>query len=486
MRWQEPSRRMGNDYRHYDYLEDPYALDDQGFYCDLDNGYDDDDSHMNTESVAPPSPMEWEEVEVPHSSGGRTKAYVILPPSPPSMHPLPSAVLHFVGGTFFGSAPKTFYKRLLEDIVKNTQCAIVITPLAIITPFSRQGKGGPLDHVRMAQNLKQQFRTAFEVVIEDEYGAEAMKSVPIAGIGHSLGARILVVLATMMKDTAHAAQLDRHDVTARHRRRRLNRLRAEPTYQYKSMILVGFTNVGAAEGIPGIRSLLKQRRRLEDKQRCQHEERRHDFESTTRKHQPHRGGRKGDMRHRNEDEEEDWAETWVEMQEAFQMRADDIKAKLTPQAEDLEFYPTPRQLWAVLEGWDGDKPKYRIPQTLLIQFDRDAVDQSSKLASILASNAHANYDEVDAGNQTRMDLKFARLRGKHLIPVTMWPSPSTPSPSQEGSLQEWSGKTLGMAGNRLKDYFEGSNAPKINIDRADALRDLRQTITRYIADVITK
>ena len=77
--------------------------------------------------------MEWEEVTVPDSDGGETQVFVLLPPSPPSMHPLPSAVLHFVGGVLFGSAPKLFYRTLLESIVTHTQCAIVVTPLQCCT-----------------------------------------------------------------------------------------------------------------------------------------------------------------------------------------------------------------------------------------------------------------------------------------------------------------------------------------------------------------
>ena len=126
--------------------EDPFSRD---YYGDDEYEYDpyeEEEEEEEYEYVTPPPRVEWEEVRVPDSDGGFTSAFVLLPPSPPSMHPLPRAVVHFVGGVMFGSAPKLFYRTLLESIVEHTQCAIVVTPLPVITPLNSRQKGGPLDH----------------------------------------------------------------------------------------------------------------------------------------------------------------------------------------------------------------------------------------------------------------------------------------------------------------------------------------------------
>ena len=398
----------------------------------------------------------------------------------------------------------------------------------------------------MAKNLQHQFRYAFEQVLEDEYGRQAMKSVPIAGLGHSLGSRLLVVLATLMKydanvnnmtddnnDTSKETTRDEDDPTnRRQRRRRRDSEDAANTfqYQYKSMILVSFTNFGADAGIPGVTSLLKQRRRIDDK----NSERRRRSKTTNRPRdeEPRRQRRRrprnrGDDWYDDDDDDDDlmeeWSELWSEFQGVFQDQADRVKTKLTPQAEDLEFYPTPRQLWAAVEGdaEKGQESRYRIPQTLLVQFDRDDMDQSAKLATALvasnkaktkadlaasvASNSTSSDEDGTVATATTTatpiapttpvtDLKFARLRGTHLTPVTTSSSQQFDdtmingysSPNTKGLLREWSSKSTKAVWNAIQGRVVGGKAEGGNMSQDEALRDLRQTITRYIADVVTK
>lgn len=524
----------------------------EGDYDDYD---DDDDDNMEQENeqrvqedydnsdnnyISRTRPVEWEEIQIPNlrssafdfdgdedAPSGSSTAYVLLPPSPPTMHPLPSAVLHFVGGTVFGSAPKAFYKSLLEDIVTHTQCAIVVTPLPVITPWNQRQNRGPLHHVQMAKNLQHQFQYAFEQVLDDEYGKDAMKSVPIAGMGHSLGSRLLVVLATLMKDEEHVSKGDNEENTngdaPKNRQRSSRRDSADaPSYRYKSMILVSFTNFGADAGIPGVTSLLKQRRQIDEKN-SNSSDRRPREEAPRRKQQDRRGRppRRGDSRYDDDDDEdlmEEWGELWSEFQGIFQNQADAVKTRLTPQAEDLEFYPTPRQLWAAVEG-DADKGqhgRYNIPQTLLVQFDRDEMDQSAKLATAMVAssvsvNAKTESTTISASNSTSidgsgntatatatvttttakakpmLDLKFARLRGTHLTPVTTSSSQkiddkmingyysSSSSSSSGGSkgrglLREWSSKSTKAVWNAIQGRVVGGKAEGGNMSQDEADR----------------
>ena len=541
-------------------------------YEDEDNYDEDDNEYENSRrrNASRPRPVEWEEVQVPNlrtansrryedeldDDVGTSTAYILLPPAPPTMHPKPLAVLHFVGGTVFGSAPKAFYRSLLEDIVTHTQCAIVVTPLPVITPLNARGNGGmgsagaggPLQHVQMAKNLKHQFQYAFEQVLEDEYGKDEMKSVPIAGMGHSLGSRLLVVLATLMENsnnnntnTDDEAMLtdessDENDSesepTRRSRRRRRgsrdgdNSKAPSRDFAYKSMILVSFTNFGADAGIPGVTSLLKQRRRI-DQKNSEKQQRGSSYNEEPRR-RPRRSSRsrrkgRGDWYDDDDDEDllEEWSDLWSEFQGVFQDQADRVKTQLTPQAEDLEFYPTPRQLWAAVEGDadNGQPGRYQIPQTLLVQFDRDDMDQSAKLATAIVASGNklakvkisSNSATVDAStNRTHSDeegdctvpqpvtdLKFARLRGTHLTPVTTSASKqfddsmingysSSRNGGNKGLLREWSSKSTKAVWNAIQGRVIGGKAEGGNMSQEEALRDLRQTITRYIADVVTK
>jgi hypothetical protein len=94
-------------------------------------------------------------------SDGETEALVLLPPEAVQR---PSAVLHFVGGTFFGSLPKIYYRSFLEGLVRNTQCAVVVTPIPVTLLRS------PLQHIALGRKLQASFETAWKSVLEDEYG----------------------------------------------------------------------------------------------------------------------------------------------------------------------------------------------------------------------------------------------------------------------------------------------------------------------------
>ena len=100
--------------------------------------------------------LDWEQC-----SEGEADALVLLPPEAVER---PSAVLHFVGGTFFGSLPKIYYRSLLEGLVRNTQCAVVVTPIPVTLLKS------PLQHISLGRKLQASFETAWENILEDEYG----------------------------------------------------------------------------------------------------------------------------------------------------------------------------------------------------------------------------------------------------------------------------------------------------------------------------
>lgn len=347
-------------------------------------------------------------------SNGDSEALVLLPPEAVER---PTAVLHFVGGTFFGSLPKVWYRSLLEGIVRNTQCAIIVTPVPVTLLKS------PLHHVDLSRKLRSSLENAWTAVLEDEYGD--LSDVPLCGMGHSLGARLLVVMTTLSQN---------------------KNVGSIPAY--KSFILVSFTNFGAAAGIPGISTLLRQTKKQERTSQVSTErERRRDS----------RKAREEWWIDNNysEEEDEEWNELIDDLQQLLKEQAARVRDALTPESKDLEFFPTPDQLWKAVEN-DG---RYSIPQTLLVQFDDDVIDQSSKLAQILHETKST-------------EVRFARLRGAHLTPVSV----------DRGSDAGW----FGLSSKTSVAVWKAIKGRDKSRAHEASMRDLRRSICRYISDIVTK
>jgi hypothetical protein len=286
----------------------------------------------------------------------------------------------------------------------------------------------PLQHVQLAQKIRRQFQTAWWNVLVDEYGQDALAGVPVCGLGHSLGARLLVVLATL-----------------------------QSTQQYKSFILMSFTNHRAAAGIPGIAQLIKTSQRLEQQEDDQDDD---EVPSSWREERRRNGARR--RRRRRDDwwddeDDDDWGELLQDLRDSVRKQTNRVRTALTPAAQDLEFYPTPEQLWTALT----ENARYTVKQTLVVQFDDDEVDQSAKLASCLKATS---------------DVKFSRLRGTHLTPVSTHDSSGQSRKAVWQQVNDRVGRTL------VKLLLSGRRRRP----NKEALQDLRQTIARYITEVVTK
>ena len=443
------------------------ASDDDDYYDDDDddvvfnkNNDDDDDEEDNgsgrgrggyyqvsfNEEVDPSeTDIDWEVCT--SSSDGKTQALVLLPPAAVER---PTAIVHFVGGTFFGSNPKLWYRSLLESIVRSTSVAIVVTPIPV-TLFKN-----PLQHVRLSQKLQASFQHAWCTVLEDEYGSDILQDIPLCGLGHSLGARLLTVMTTLNQNVP----MKNND----RRRGRIAETASIPPY--KSMCLISFTNYGAKVGIPGVAALGKQ-----SKKREQFNNKR----SGGRKSNNRRKSRYNDRYDDNyDDPDEEWAELVEELQDTVSEQANRIQTALTPNARDLEFVPSPDRLWKAMKE-DG---RYKVNTTLVVQFDDDPIDQSSQLAQAL----HGTNSS---------DVRFARLRGNHLTPVSV-----TDDNHDDDNNGSRNNETGGSARRRLRKQTSAGKLGSViektikgnTKNRRDkiAMRDLRLSIISYITDVVTK
>lgn len=344
--------------------------------------------------------LEWEKYETVNCG----TAYVLLPPLDVAQ---PSCIIHFIGGTFFGSTPALWYRTLLEEIVLNTNAAIIATSIPVTLLSS------PLQHAQLAQKCSEQFRTAYRDVILEEYcynsneddvsfDEEAynfQRFVPICAIGHSLGARLLVVLTTMYPPSLTKPQ----SLRKRWWLRKSNGKFSSGIPPYQSFVLISFTNYGASTGIPGLYQLSKQSLNF--------------LKERKKRSMSDRNRRTGDEKVPNDDNY-----IFDQFAKFLKQSRSGIKNALTPNPKDLEFHPNPQQLWnAVSRAVDG---RYQIKQTLLVQFDNDPIDQSSKFCSeIYAHNADA----------MEIDVKFARLRGTHLTPIS-WIDPLSTKQDKTQSL----------------------------------------------------
>ncbi|OEU18434.1 hypothetical protein FRACYDRAFT_183125 [Fragilariopsis cylindrus CCMP1102] len=367
---------------------------------------------FNEEVDSSETQIDW---EVCYSDGGlKADALVLLPPASVER---PTAIIHFVGGTFFGSNPKIWYRSLLESIVRSTSTAIIVTPIPV-TLFKN-----PLQHIQLSQKIKRAFQNAWLTVLEDEYGEDVLRDIPLCGLGHSLGARLLTVLTTADQNQPKSPE-------------------RVPIPPYKSLCLVSFTNYGAKVGIPDAKYGSTSSRYYDDEY---------------------------DDEYNNDDVDEEWSELVEDLQETVTEQANRLRTAFTPKSKDLEFFPTPDQLWEAIK----DDKRYKVNNTLIVQFDNDPIDQSSKLAQIL-------HDTNSS------DVKFARLRGTHLDPVSITTDSEGGDDNRNGQSQTTitsAGAVAVGLGSLIEKTIKGNNK---NREHKIAMRDLRQSIISYITDVVTK
>ncbi len=432
--YEDEEKEMDNDAEYWDDLPKNRKTSDDDYYEDDEDVLEKDEGDSDDrggyyqvvfDDEVDPSETEidWE-VCTSDSSDGKTQALVLLPPAAVER---PTTIVHFVGGAFFGSNPKIWYRSLLESIVRSTSAAIIVTPIPV-TLFN-----SPLQHIRLSQKLQKSFNNAWFNVLEDEYGADVLKDIPLCGLGHSLGARLLAVLTTLNQNNPMKGD----------RRRRESSIPP-----YKSMCLVSFTNYGAKVGIPGVAALRKQSKKQERYNKSGRRSRRSRYDA-----------------YDDPDGDEEWAELVEELQETVSEQANRIQTALTPNSDDLEFVPSPERLWKAIK----EDSRYNVNTTLVVQFDDDPIDQSSQLAQALHSTNSS-------------DVRFARLRGNHLTPVSVTDD-NQGANGADGAAARRRQSSAGRFGAVLEQTIKGNSKNKR--DRI-AMRDLRLSIISYITDVVTK
>lgn len=448
---------------------------------DYDHDYDHDDDWTSIMSNSESNKNDWTwETFQSHT-------HILLPPSMEEKDdPPPSHIVHFVGGTFFGSYPLQFYKPMLEQVAKLSNAIVVATSVPVVL------NENPLNHYNISQRIRSRFWRAYKYVIQDEYHSDIVKSMKIIGLGHSLGARLILLMSNSFQTTERmndtkSSLFNPDDNPSPTKRNRTNK--TSKAIDYDACIFMAFNNYNALESIPGLDplgksivqnsfseverkrerlfkqtqdDLLRQSRFQRKNERSRNrnpyeyvqEEYYDDFQEDgefrdrdrdrnipkRRKSRQRLDASKGGRKYYYLDDSEiGLGEVVSAMSVGIAEGIQEIKTAITPDLDrsDFEFQPTPQALW------DRVRSGGFVKKTLLVQFDQDKIDQSSKLATICMDFHQKGLIELEEstkmqdgqGSTTNIlqeeeesrdilnvsahpSLRLALLSGTHLTPVT--------------------------------------------------------------------
>lgn len=350
--------------------------------------YDDDDDDQEFVRRKFLEPYEWERYE---------GCDVCLP-----IEKECKALVHFIGGTGLGVFPRQSYNDFLCGLAEQG-FAILATPLPVFV--------SPLDHSRMVEEIADVFQLAYHEVIEDEYGEEKARDLPIIGLGHSLGSRLHVILNCMENsDDKKASKKDNVSPSL-----------IDIAYPRDANILISFNNYPTNKSVP-----------LLDEMNLISNGVQRSIEASMPTYEKLSGaiGKEFD-KVRNELEEEAEYDSDAEFILKGLDFINQIPDRLTQILDDgrlltgerrsrrrrrtrggrdgiaesqlipTEFNPSPDELWD-----DVERGRYGVEKNLFVQMDSDRLDQTSRLASF-----------IKAASSNSSGLRYAYLGGGHLTPI---------------------------------------------------------------------
>ena len=463
-----------------DYYEDGYERDD-GRKKET-RRYGEFVTYFQDEFVEDDDPNRGWEWETTRSG----RASVLLPPLPDDARansgassPPPRCILHFIGGAVFGSYPIQFYSDLLLPLAQRTNSVVVATNVPVTIDRN------PLDHYALSDGIAEALQEAYEDILCDEFDFDALKDVPLVGVGHSLGSRLHAVMNT-----------DDEDI--------FQRMAERISSRRVGNIFMGFNNYGASSAVPGVKTLrkgIKEAEAYEEQNRRQRRGYNDDDDdddyfggrrrsSSQRRdgRDNRRNGRRNGYAYDDEFDDDDYYDDddgtiQEDLEEIFGLALASVKSRLTPrdlQGENLEFQPTPDELWSSLNsGMYGE----RIENTLIVQFDRDRICQGSRLARALSEGAAAGSDDDESTEASNGSVKYARLEGVHLTPASSYNSNGLSLSGIVGMAQA-SISFDAMAKEIARERKEGQKpTKKILEDKAHEMEALVKTIARFVEEV---
>jgi hypothetical protein len=466
------ARRSNNRGDSYD--EDPYDEYDDDSYAYADTNDDDDDYDYDDEyyDAPAPAPVSWEwethgksthvylppPIDIKHNNNKQNTSRPSKSPSKSkskSKSERPKTIIHFIGGTLFGSYPLKFYSPLLEQIATQSNSIIIATSIPITLSQN------PLNHYLIAKSTVLDFNRAYREVVADEYGSSVADEMRIVGLGHSLGSRLHAIIGTS---------------------RTLSRI----GWERAANVFVAFNNYNAAESVPGVKGL---ERGIQD---TLYGSGSSGLTSTS--------GRRSRSRPRPDayyDEYEIGLGDVVNaVSEGIQDQVSTLKTAITPDLDQksLEFQPSPQQLW------DGIGRNYGVKNSLVVQFDQDLIDQSSRLAKVIleSQDDDANVNDAETSNGKKesggeavadnvdVEVDENKDENKEIAEISIQKAAveGDTSPTS-GDDKDGSDEDANPSNDVGKDVkFARLRGTHLSPVQDEDVEDLSSTIARYLTDVV--
>ncbi|CAN0400681.1 unnamed protein product [Pylaiella littoralis] len=316
----------------------------------------------------------------------------------------PLGVVHFVGGQGVGVFPRNTYGALLEGLV-DAGFLVVATRVRL----------NEFNHDALACDVARDFRVAYRDV-EALYGRAAMARIPLFGVGHSLGAKVHVLLNCYPEVV---------DVA---RRRKAN-------------VIISFNNFPASESVPFINELRELGLSMGDL------------------------GSLGDNLSGIAK-----AVAGIPLMSGFAMQAEEWAPKAAAAVGSAlsdvpqEFNPSPQTTWDLLTD------RYSVRNNLVLQFKRDTIDQSPQLAETLF-NRFGRDGELEFSRRVFCAGKRSQaLDGTHV-------TPNTPDFRDTRQARDWANKAgMGAEGGEFVEARARAVASTARLE----LDELIKTLSSYL------
>ena len=266
--------------------------------------------------------------------------WVLLPPRP-------IALIHFLGGAFIAAAPQFTYRWLLEHLADQGY-AIIATPFV-----------NTFDHWTIAKDVFTEFEQTRDRLTRT--GKLRRRSLPIYGLGHSMGCKVHLLLGSAM------------------------------SVERAGNMFISFNNFPATRAVPLMDKLSPVVENLE-----------RNFQDGLKNGVDMRiPGRLGRSLNNSVNQ-------WLGDRQSENERRNRSFSGI---ADSLEFDPTPDETFELIEE------KYHIRRNLIVKFKNDEIDQSRELYSIFSRRfGQLSAIQLLAGNHLtpigqEMDLSPTSLPG---------------------------------------------------------------------------
>lgn len=121
---------------------------------------------------------------------------------PPTSTLLPRSMVHFLGGTFLSTFPSSTYRNLIDSLSRRNYLVVCTSSPPLL--------GSLLDHNIVTKSSQREFNEFYDAYTHSLGGVwsqEKIESIPIMGIGHSIGAKVLVNMDAESTKRRHSANV---------------------------------------------------------------------------------------------------------------------------------------------------------------------------------------------------------------------------------------------------------------------------------------